>query len=308
MSLKKFEYYDTGRDTATGVYGSGPLIWIGQQFTPSETHFINSLRLPLYKAGNPGDVIVKVRLYSAPSVNLSVGSLEASSLTALSDPILYTDVDLDSPVLLTAGVQYLICLPAPGTGDVADMIAWHADADGSYTGGDGVWSNNGGVTWQNINPDLVFLFEEWGTYDRGSAGELKVLLDSNWSTLDGYLPEPTWLVLNDDNALRFNLSSGDVVLLRADSPTRDITNRDSWKYIDTRGIAKLELYTKHSRQRLYDLKAGIRDILHANLNAVPGYGLVKYQGFSEEIDDELNIWSGVITVQLETHREYKGGD
>ena len=79
--LTLYENLDTGDTTGSTFYGTN---WRAQTFTPSIAHELTSVKLKLYKEGNPGIVTVSIRATSAgkpTGSDLCLGTIDGDSLT-----------------------------------------------------------------------------------------------------------------------------------------------------------------------------------------------------------------------------------
>ena len=132
---------------------------------------------------------------------------------------------------------------------------------------------------------------------------IHTMLDAQWQTYTGSIPEPTWVVVNSGTqAPRVDLVPGDAVVIRLGIPGETETLRDFWAYLDRTNLVELELHTQVSRQRLYDLKQEIRRIIHSQMHSLTDYQVVRYRDFQEITQEQLNVWQGRITISLENNR------
>lgn len=131
---------------------------------------------------------------------------------------------------------------------------------------------------------------------------IKETLDTAWTTLQE-IPKPVLVDMNDGTTgIRHDQNIGDLVVIQLASPGEEETWRDSWYYVDRTNRAEILIYTKHSRQRLYDLKQEIRRIIHLDKHALTNYQVWRYSGFTEFNKDQFNMWAGQVACTLENNR------
>jgi hypothetical protein len=156
-----YEFYDTGDDDWGGNRGSAAC-WQAQTFSVGSTaHVVTSVKLKLFKAGNPGTFTVSIRATDANGLptgsDLTSGSVAGSGLPTSASwfGIAVTQYSL------SANTKYAIVCRS-STGDASNYFAWRCDTSSpSYTGGNRAYSTNNGSTWSNdMNQD--FMFEVWG--------------------------------------------------------------------------------------------------------------------------------------------------
>ena len=134
---------------------------------------------------------------------------------------------------------------------------------------------------------------------------VKSMIDSNWDTQSGNIPEPTLVDLNDgtgSSTIRLDLAKSDYVIINLGNPGENETYRDGWHYLDRINYVELRIHTKHSRQRLYNLKQEIRRIVHSKVHDINNYHIVRYRDFNELTQEEFGIWVGKISLSLENNR------
>ena len=198
---------------------------LGQTFTAEHMHKVTSLRLNLYRLGNPGNLTVSIQGTDGsglPDGNvLWAGSLQENLIT--------TDTGgawnrIPVPDLgLTAGARYAIVLDAPeGTGE--DCAVYWACSTNSYAGGTALRRTAG--SWSAVRIGIMstdFLFEQYGMWPRqliiantpGNGGRA-VPVTQDWqsapSTSYGHYPDGTSLLLQASPAVgwRFISWGGDL--------------------------------------------------------------------------------------------------
>ena len=131
-------------------------------------------------------------------------------------------------------------------------------------------------------------------------------LGDNWQTYSNRIPKPKIIDINDGTTppgmADLARTTTDYVTINMGVPGEQETYRDSWKYLDRANKIELRVYTKVSRQRLYDLKAEIRRIIHYQMHRTTSYQVVVYVGFDEMVNEQQGIWEGMITLRLENNR------
>ena len=101
--------------------------------------------------------------------------------------------------------------------------------------------------------------------------------------------------------MRFNLNVGDVVFGRAGDPALEETPIGNWTYGNRVYNLGLEVYTRVSRQRLYDLVKEVRRICHARMHSLTSFQRIQFGAFTESTQEQVNIWTGAITIKLENN-------
>lgn len=164
-SLKRYEYYiinDTENRPAGGVN------WIYQRFTVgnvgiNENHNITSVKLKIYRLGNPGTMIVGIRevdgVGKPTGGDLSNGSINANLLGI--GPGVFVEISMSS-YTLQASKEYAIVIRCPDGNIITDCVNARTDGSWPYPYGEyHGWSNNSGGTW-TAGGTKTILFEEWG--------------------------------------------------------------------------------------------------------------------------------------------------
>ena len=122
-------------------------------------------------------------------------------------------------------------------------------------------------------------------------------LDTQWNGSN--VTEPAFIEVNGVNEpLRFDLNVGDQIVGRAGSPALDEEPIGNWKYGNRTYNIELEVFTNINRQRLYDLMGEIRRICHARMHSLTNFQRQQFMSFQEDTSDQVNIWTGVIDIQL----------
>ena len=121
-------------------------------------------------------------------------------------------------------------------------------------------------------------------------------LNGQWNASN--VTKPVLIELNSgtSTAIRIDLNRGDYLIGQAGTPTLDETPIGNWSYVDRNYAVSLELMTKNSRQRLYDLMAEIRRICHARVHSMTNFQRVQFSAFNEVPGDELNVWTGMVEI------------
>ena len=126
-------------------------------------------------------------------------------------------------------------------------------------------------------------------------------LDSQWNSSNVTEPQIIEVTGATNDPLRFNLNVNDVIFRRAGDPAMEETPIGNWTYGNRIYNLGLELYTNNSRQRLYDLVKEVRRICHARMHNLTNFQRIKFVTFSEATQEQVNIWTGSITIQLENN-------
>ena len=125
-------------------------------------------------------------------------------------------------------------------------------------------------------------------------------LDTNWNASNVTKPQLVELA-GTDAITRLDLNRGDYLIARPGSPTLDEVPVGNWKYINRTYNVIVELQTRVSRQRLYDLMAEVRKICHVRRHSMTNFHRLQFVNFNEEVGEQVNVWIG--TIELQTVNE-----
>lgn len=135
---------------------------------------------------------------------------------------------------------------------------------------------------------------------------MKDLLQDEW-VVYREIPLPNVVVANDpdDPIARIDLNnaenvSGDYIVILSESP-ETIRYRGNISFSDYIYQITLLVYTNVSRQRLRNIYKQVRAICYDNMHNFSGWQLIRMQSYQEMVNDSLNVWKGVIRLQLENH-------
>jgi len=130
-------------------------------------------------------------------------------------------------------------------------------------------------------------------------------LDTQWNvpSNSSIPPEPKLIEVTGSTSdpLRFDLNVNDVVVGRPGEPAQEETPIGNWKYGNRVYNIILEVHTNNDRQRLYDLVKEIRRICHARMHSLSSFQRIQFGTFSEATQEQVNIWTGTVTVKLENN-------
>ncbi|MDM8000526.1 MAG: DUF1565 domain-containing protein [Dehalococcoidia bacterium] len=167
-----YEQFTTGSNTSA-LYGS---LRRAQTFTPTTTHYLDTVSFWLYKSGNPS---FTVTISLQPTLNheptgtvLASTVFSASSLTTTATWYIYS---LPTGYNVQAATEYALVLSADG-GDPYNYVVIRYNSKGGYPAGMRVYSNDGGATCVTTSEDYAFMegqnplgapvptwFEQWTT-------------------------------------------------------------------------------------------------------------------------------------------------
>jgi hypothetical protein len=157
----------TTNNTVSAAFGGNT--WRFQTFVAGSTYNLYSLRLRIYRsAGDPGTVTVHIRdstgtpqTTTPTGADKASGSIVGSTLGTsapgtATDPSTWPEIVLDTPLALTSGTRYAICISATN----ASTLYWRGDSAGTppggYSNGNRGQSTNAGDTWASASWDLTF--------------------------------------------------------------------------------------------------------------------------------------------------------
>ena len=125
-------------------------------------------------------------------------------------------------------------------------------------------------------------------------------MDSQWNASN--VAKPTLTTVNGANQpFRFDLNVGDHLIGRTGNPAIEETPIGNHKYGNRSYGIELEIYTLANRQRLYDLMAEVRRVLHLRRHALTNFQRIVFIGFDEEVAEQANMWTGTIDIELENN-------
>jgi hypothetical protein len=209
-------YYNTGNDNWAGYNESDE--WRAQTFTPAVDYTITSVRLLLFRFGNPGTITVSIK---ATDVNgkptgddLAVGTTSGNTLTTNTDgewrEILLSSLNLE------ANTQYAIVIrgQCPTT---SDWWYWHYDDnDATYSGGAALYNNAAPGGFWNFSPggndDLMF--EVYGATERPVLRDHYAINDSHYTQMYGDIWNSQGFVPSID----YTLTAIKLLMYRVGSP------------------------------------------------------------------------------------------
>tara|TARA_Y100000310_G_scaffold342872_1_gene447993 strand:- start:3655 stop:4095 length:441 start_codon:yes stop_codon:yes gene_type:complete len=125
-------------------------------------------------------------------------------------------------------------------------------------------------------------------------------LDTNWNASN--VGKPVLVEMAGTDAVtRLDLNRGDYLIARPGTPTLDEIPIGNWKYINRTYNVIVEIQTRNSRQRLYDLMAEVRKICHVRRHSMTNFQRLQFLNFNEEVGEQVNVWLG--TIELQTVNE-----
>ena len=128
-----------------------------------------------------------------------------------------------------------------------------------------------------------------------AAKEFVDELNSQWNSSN--VTEPNYIVVTGANEqIRYDLNKGDYVIARPG--TQQEIPIGNYKYADRIYEVDLEVYTNDSRQRLYNLMKEIRRICHVRRHSLTNFQRITFQNFREDMDENVNVWSATIDIEL----------
>lgn len=150
------EAYPTGDHTDDVAYG---IYWLAQSFTLNQKVRITSVRLKLFRAGNPGTVTIGIRALDKDDkptgADLTSGTIDGNTLTLDTNGDWY-QINL-TPYTLIYGHKYAIVIRAPN-GNVSNVVNWRMDSTlPTYARGYSFDSSNSGTSWlMRLISDFMF--------------------------------------------------------------------------------------------------------------------------------------------------------
>ena len=129
-------------------------------------------------------------------------------------------------------------------------------------------------------------------------------INSQWTTGNVDNTTPTFLEATGtgtDNVaapIRFDLNRGDVIVTRPGSPSFEEEPIGNWLYGNRTYNISMEIYTRKSRQQLYNLMREVRRICHARRHSLTNFQRLQFEAFNEETQQQVNLWHGIASLQV----------
>lgn len=131
------------------------------------------------------------------------------------------------------------------------------------------------------------------------VNDIQTMLDNGWNSQNGTLPEPNYFVVNDGTVpIRYDLNRGDYLIIKTGVPSEREDPIGTWIYANRVWPIVIEIITKNSRQRLWNLKDEVRRICHSQMHNLTNFQRIQYKNFSELVEDQQNVWHGRVDIEL----------
>ena len=124
-------------------------------------------------------------------------------------------------------------------------------------------------------------------------------LDAQWDASNVVEPRFIEVTGNTSDPLRYDLNVKDVVVGKAGTPAVDELPIGNWKYGNRTYNIELEVHTNSQRQRLYDIIREIRKLCHSRMHSLTNFHRIRFVSFNELTQQQVNVWSGTVNIQLE---------
>ena len=129
-----------------------------------------------------------------------------------------------------------------------------------------------------------FLAELRGQWDGDNVAEPRIIEVNNSGT--------------NTQGFRIDLNQADHILGRPSAQSFTEQPIGNWKYGNRAFMVEIELYTLINRQRLYNLMQEVRRITHNRKHSLTNYQRQEFMGFSEEVSEQVNVWTGSLEIEL----------
>lgn len=130
------------------------------------------------------------------------------------------------------------------------------------------------------------------------------ILEQNWEENSGATPKPRLFEVGEPGMpLRIDMGSflqtgrRDLIIIRPVSPTMDEVPIGNWTYANRKTRLNLEIYSRESKQRLYNIFAEVRRIIHLKMHSTVGYQRIQFVAFNETTEESLNFWVGEAVLE-----------
>ena len=122
-------------------------------------------------------------------------------------------------------------------------------------------------------------------------------LDGQWNASN--VTKPSLVTVNAANQpIRFDLNVGDHAIGRTGSPAFEEEPIGNWLYGNRTYNISMEIYTRKSRQQLYNLMREVRRICHARRHSLTNFQRLQFEAFNEETQQQVNLWHGIASLQV----------
>ncbi|MDP3917301.1 MAG: hypothetical protein Q8Q42_03370 [Nanoarchaeota archaeon] len=131
------------------------------------------------------------------------------------------------------------------------------------------------------------------------------ILEQNWEENSGETPKPRLfeigqpgMPLRIDMDTFLNQGKREVIVIRPIAPTMDEVPIGNWTYVNRKTRLNLEIYSRESKQRLYNIFAEVRRIIHLKMHSTVGYQRIQFLTWNETSEESLNFWVGEVVCEL----------
>jgi len=134
------------------------------------------------------------------------------------------------------------------------------------------------------------------------ASDVLDILNTTWDfdKVTGATKKPGFIeVTGEGDPFRVDLNVNDQIVGRAGTPSMDEQPIGNYKYGNRQYMVELEVYTLVDRQRLYNMMREIRRICHVKIHSLTNFQRIRFMNFSEQTQQQVNMWVGTIGIQLE---------
>ena len=134
------------------------------------------------------------------------------------------------------------------------------------------------------------------------ANDVLNMLDTTWvyGKVAGTTKKPGFIeVTGTGDPLRIDLNVNDQIVGKVGTPALEEQPIGNYKYGNRTYSVELEVYTLADRQRLYNIMREIRRIIHVKVHDLTNFQRIRFVSFSELTQEQVNLWVGVISIQLE---------
>ena len=121
-------------------------------------------------------------------------------------------------------------------------------------------------------------------------------INAQWDASNVAKPQIIEMNGGPTTPVRIDLNRGDYLIGQPGTPTVDEVPLGNWSYVNRSYGVQLELSSKVSRQRLYDLMAEVRRICHDRRHSMTNFQRLQFSAFNEIVGEDLNIWIGAVDI------------
>lgn len=131
---------------------------------------------------------------------------------------------------------------------------------------------------------------------------IKETIEAEWDNYEGKIPKPQIGLWNELGRVDSRSKYDFVTIAYSAVGEEETWEGHAKEYKNTRVRIEIGVWTTQSRQRMHDVKAEIRRIMHRKKVDLydQGWQIISYLGFVEDPEPTVRNWRGTITVEMDS--------